>query len=89
MYAMLKVAALLFGPETLIIMTYDTNGNSVVLIPAEKIVFDAYNWYFQTRDGDDFWNTDAEYDDMVNVYSSDIEEEGDSEEEEEDDERDD
>jgi hypothetical protein len=46
---LLTSAYILFGDAELI---KDVDGNSLILIPHEKIVFDLYNFYFITRDND-------------------------------------
>jgi len=42
-------AWLLFGDAELI---YDVDGNDLILIPHEKIVFDLFNFHYITRDKD-------------------------------------
>lgn len=69
-----EVAELIFGN---CIMVEDYDENWVVLVPDQKIVFDLYNWYFETREGDDMWMDDECYDiflDMALNSDTDIEE---------------
>jgi len=60
-------AEMLFGDAILI---KDIDGNSLILIPHEKIVFDLYNFYFITRDKDTnpsfVLQSDEYYDSKIN-----------------------
>lgn len=79
-------AEMLFGDAILI---KDIDGNSLILIPHEKIVFDLYNFYFITRDKDTIpsfvLQSDDYYDSKINDDDYDDDDDDDYDDDDDDD----